>query len=173
MTLLQCLWYLIRHKYYVALFGKALGVSPWRLLIHDWSKLLPSQLDGYVDFYRNNYVQSEKTVRAIQDHYRRERHHWNHFVSLIENTNGSHKFICIPMTRHDVAEMVADWAAAGFAKHGYLDLQEYYESRKASMVLHAETREHVEYFIELIYNDRELQESLSGKARQLRKRLQD
>lgn len=44
--------YLARHKWYVFVAGLRLDVPLWRLIVHDWSKFLPSEWVGYVDnFY--------------------------------------------------------------------------------------------------------------------------
>lgn len=43
--------YVIRHKYFVFVAGRALGVSRWRLIKHDWSKFLPSEWFAYVNYF--------------------------------------------------------------------------------------------------------------------------
>jgi len=40
--------YLIRHKWFVFRAGLKLKVSIWRLLIHDWTKFLPSEFFPYL-----------------------------------------------------------------------------------------------------------------------------
>jgi hypothetical protein len=48
--------YLLRHKYFVYLAGRVLGVSLWRLLIHDWTKLLPCEWFPYMNtFYGKSW----------------------------------------------------------------------------------------------------------------------
>ena len=38
---------ILKHKWFVFLEGRRLGVSMWRLMIHDWTKFLPSELPHY------------------------------------------------------------------------------------------------------------------------------
>jgi hypothetical protein len=166
MSYLQCLWYLLVHKYYVWIFGQALRVTPWRLLIHDWTKLLPIQLNGYVDYHKNNAIVTESTYRAIHDHFRRESHHWNHHVVMLDNGDLSKEYsvVCLPMKDQDIREMVADWAAAGLTKKGRYDLPGYYAKKKHAILLHAETREKVERYIDLLTYDRKLHRKISAAS---------
>jgi hypothetical protein len=43
--------YLLRHKWYVFLACRRLGVPLWQALVHDWTKLLPSEWFPYVRFF--------------------------------------------------------------------------------------------------------------------------
>lgn len=50
--------YLIRHKYYVFMAGFSVGCSLWQIVVHDWSKFLPSEWIPYARyFYRGSLVQ--------------------------------------------------------------------------------------------------------------------
>ena len=59
--------YLARHKWYVFMAGLRVGVPLWRLVVHDWSKFLPSEWFGYVD---NFYAPSAQDV--AHEWYQRE-----------------------------------------------------------------------------------------------------
>ena len=62
----QYLKYIIRHKKYVFIAGRVLKVSIWRLIIHDWSKFLPSEWKAYADYFygvtKENYIKARITV---------------------------------------------------------------------------------------------------------------
>lgn len=160
---LQCMNYLIRHKYYVFVAGRETGVSLWRLLIHDWSKLLPSEWKAYADnFYCNPPVQGpndrpnhEKTVddwresldrafdRAWLRHIHRQDHHWQHWV--LREDSGA--VICFEMPEVAWREMVADWMGAGRAIHGRWRALEWYFENKDKIQLHQVTRRKVELML--------------------------
>lgn len=45
---------LLLHKWYVLLAGRIIGVSLWRLIIHDWSKFSPTEFFRYARYkYRD------------------------------------------------------------------------------------------------------------------------
>jgi hypothetical protein len=43
--------YVVRHKWYVFLACRQLGVPLWQSIIHDWTKLLPCEWFPYVQFF--------------------------------------------------------------------------------------------------------------------------
>jgi hypothetical protein len=43
--------YVVRHKWFVFVAGLRVGAPLWRLLIHDWSKFLPSEWRAYARFF--------------------------------------------------------------------------------------------------------------------------
>jgi len=115
---LQYLRYLIRHKWYVYLAGRKLGAPLWRLIIHDWSKFLPSEWTPYVRrFYQKpvphpygNPVYNgpsemqkrhwEADTAALFDkawllHQNRQPHHWQFWV-LINDDDKVHYCDGIP-----------------------------------------------------------------------------
>lgn len=155
MTYIQCLSYLLRHKYYVWFFGRLLGINPWRLFFHDWTKLFPVQLYGYANYFHTKNIKTESFYRAIHDHFRREPHHWNYWVVFLDNGDPEKEFsvVCLPMPDIYIREMVADWAAAGFTKKGVFDLESYYHEKRDQMLLHAETRIKAEAYIEKLKHD--------------------
>jgi hypothetical protein len=151
----QCLWYLCIHKYYVYKFGILLNVPIWRLLFHDCSKLLPIELYGYIDYFNKKQTRTPAYYLALHHHLRTNRHHWNYYVLPLENKYniGDTNYYILPMPNEDIREMVADWAAAGYAKHRYYDLDTYYTEREDQILLHSDTRQTVEYYIEKLRNE--------------------
>lgn len=62
----QYLKYVVRHKWFVLIAGLQTGAPLWRLLIHDWSKFLPSEWIPYARyFYGMPKVGDQVTVDCI------------------------------------------------------------------------------------------------------------
>lgn len=158
-SVLQCLWHLFIHKGYVFYYGSMLNVSAWQLFTHDLSKLKPIQLKGYVQYHANKTQKTQTFYNALHDHIRTAPHHWNYWVTVTTEST-----ICLPMPDRYIREMVADWAAAGYQKLGYFDLVDYYKEYGPRMILHAETRERVERYIDKLEH---LQRKIPGAPRRL------
>lgn len=147
--------YVARHKWFVFRGGLKTRAPLWRLVIHDWSKLTPSEWRPYVRQFYNpdgskrdarradgGYDLAEQPYefqRAWLGHQRRNKHHWQAWVLLGDNGQR----IPIEMPRRYVREMVADWIGAGRAIAGTWDPRPWYEKNAGLMVLHPATREAV------------------------------
>jgi hypothetical protein len=80
---LKYLSYVLRHKWFVLRAGLELGVPLWQLLVHDWSKFLPSEWFPYVDyFYGERPRSTDRFNQAWLSHQRRNPHHWQYWVLL-------------------------------------------------------------------------------------------
>ena len=139
---LQYASYIIRHKWFVFIAGLKIGAPLFRLLIHDWSKLLPSEWFPYANYF---YGKGNKKLfdRAWNYHIKRNKHHWQYWV--LSYDNGSVK--CLEMPEKYIYEMVADWMGAGRAIHGYWDISEWYENNKHKMKLHPLTQAKAEVIL--------------------------
>jgi hypothetical protein len=100
--------YVTKHKYNLGSAGVKIGLSPGKILAHDWSKFKPNKFDVYEDFFFGpEGIRSGKaspTVyksfrKEVEDHYRTESHH-NDRVGLPENLQTE-------------LESVADWYSVG------------------------------------------------------------
>lgn len=122
---LKCLIYLLRHKWFVLVAGHSLGVPLWRLVIHDWSKFLPSEWFPYADEFHGSWrTRAEKWSSddlihrrfdvAWLHHIHFNPHHWQHWV--LREDDGGTKVLAMPI--HFADEMVADWMGAGRAITG-------------------------------------------------------
>ncbi|MBK9944374.1 MAG: hypothetical protein IPP13_22470 [Kouleothrix sp.] len=156
---LSYLLYVLRHKWHVAYAGVLLGVPPWQLLMHDWTKFTPIEWSPYVhQFY--NPDGSKRIVRDAsggygpntqsQDfqrawlHHQRQPHHWQAWCSIGDEG----RVLALSMPQHYVAEMVADWYGAGMAISGKNDVEGWYLANKGRIVLEADTRRRVEEAIQ-------------------------
>lgn len=125
--------YLARHKWYVFVACRQLGVSLPRAILHDWHKMLPDEWHFYREKFYGYFDQtleglsSDEQARLLDAwdqavdsgfahawnrHQKRARHHWQHYVLLEDD--GAVKLLPIP--RKYVLEMLADWLSVGRVK---------------------------------------------------------
>lgn len=155
--------YLIRHKWFVWQAGRTLGVNWFQLLIHDWSKFLPSEWFPYVNYFYGEEPWSQEEIRRFEQvccsngfkygaeyrylsfdhawnlHQKRNRHHWQFWV-LLEDSG---EIKTLEMPEHLMLEMIADWAGAGRAITGKWEIEEWYEKNKHKMQIHTRTHEEI------------------------------
>jgi len=158
---LRYLSYVLRHKWFVLLAGLKVSAPLWRLIIHDWSKFLPSEWNPYVqNFYGDDshealdvisefslaelapygfYTKDRFTV-AWNHHQKRNAHHWQYWL----HTQDSGEQFPLPIPEQIAREMVADWMGAGRAITGRWEVSEWYESNKEKIQLRYSTRRFVE-----------------------------
>lgn len=147
--------YVIRHKWFVFLECCKLGI-PFLGIIHDFSKLLPSEFFPYVEhFYgkgkgikegrdSTGYYRAGDTGDFAFDyawllHQKRNKHHWQWWI-LPQDDGGT---VVFPIPDKYRKEMLADWRGAGRAQ-GTPDTMRWYKKNKYKMVLDPETREWIE-----------------------------
>ncbi len=132
----QHLVYLFWHKVYVFQAGRRRGVPLRQLIVHDWSKFLPSE---FVPYTRHCWARAEDTFPAFNAafklHCARSPHHWEYWV-----VNG----YAAKMPKRYALEMLADWDGAGMAKHGKNDTAAWYLANRERLVLHVQTRALIE-----------------------------
>ena len=154
--------YVARHKWFVLLGGLRTRAPLYRLLIHDWSKLTPSEWRPYVAQFYNadgskrdvrrpdgGYDLAEQPYefqRAWLGHQRRNKHHWQAWVLMGDNGQR----IPVEIPRRYVREMVADWLGAGRAITGEWDVGPWYEKNRDLMVMHENTRLVVDALVEKV-----------------------
>ena len=149
--------YVLWHKWYVLLECWRLGY-PWLGLIHDWSKLLPSEFIPYArHFFRpdgspikvrgkTGYYKPTDTGDAAFDyawflHQKRNRHHWQYW--LMPQEGGGTKPLRMP-ARYQY-EMLADWCGAAQAQgKTRISVQEWYAVNRDKMQFEEVTRAWIE-----------------------------
>jgi hypothetical protein len=121
----------IAHKWYILVAGIKLGQVPlWRLLIHDWSKLLPIEYRVYARrFTGKNYSPYEWDIAWLH-HIHHNPHHHEYWI-LRGNS--------IEMPVIYIREMVVDWLAAGRSYQGSWDIQDWVTKNVPNMNLHPKT----------------------------------
>lgn len=163
---IKYLKYVIRHKWFVLVAGIRIGAPLWRLIIHDWTKFLPSEWFSYVDHFYNPKKTNDRTMEAISrfgvaeaapwpffvedffniawnHHQKRNKHHWQYWVL----TEDSGRTFPVAIPEKFIREMVADWAGAGRAINGRWDIRTWYEKNRERINIRSETRVRVEELI--------------------------
>lgn len=141
--------YIVRHKWFVFIAGLRVGVSPWLLIIHDWSKFLPSEWFPYVESFYGGWGKNRPEWvkagfdRAWLHHQHHNPHHWQHW--MLREDSGSVKLLQIPIRY--AREMVADWMGAGRAITGKWEAVEWYAKNREVIQLHPQTRVAVEQIL--------------------------
>ena len=150
--------YVLCHKYYVmkACFHAKLY---WRGLVHDLSKLLPSEWFPYVNHFHGpwaeEYMSDDDSIDPPFDfawlqHQKRNDHHWQYWI--LREDDGKTKVF--PMPPDARMEMACDWLGANLAQggtglYGPRSVQTWYSEKKGCMLLHKDTRKWVEEFLGL------------------------
>ncbi|HEY1294711.1 MAG TPA: DUF5662 family protein [Chloroflexota bacterium] len=160
----QYLRYVVRHKWYVLVYGWRLGI-PWLALLHDNSKFLPSEWFAYAHFFYGRpprvwrdvsagekYERLEAAWRESEEgrkeafraawlhHQNRNKHHWQYWLLV----NDQEPPRILPMPDRYRREMLADWRGAGRAINGIEDALGWYRQNRDKMQLHPDTRAWVE-----------------------------
>ena len=115
---LKYIWLTIKHKAFVFRAGLRTKAPLWRLIIHDWSKFMPSEAPHYGRSFFGDRSDSAGFQAAWLKHQNRHPHHWEYWISRSPHirTEADSKFI--PMPEWAVREMVADWLGASRAYGG-------------------------------------------------------
>jgi len=136
-----------QHKWFVFVVGRNLGVSLWRLLIHDWSKLTPAEFNAYAQFFYGDR-ESVDFERCWVHHQNCNPHHPEYWVNRSEESGKS-----IPMPEWAVKEMVADWVGASRAYGGVWPQYaawEWFQKSFDAKPLHSDTRRRVLELVQLL-----------------------
>jgi hypothetical protein len=159
MIYLRYLWYVLRHKWFV--FVGCMKVAPvslfWRSLVHDLSKLRPSEFLPYAEhfygrkarqwrrdetgYYKPTNTGDKAFDRAWFWHQARNDHHWQYWVFP---DDGGKSSIVLPMSRKARLEMICDWRGAGRAPGHAGDTVAWYTKHRGKLVLERGTRDWIE-----------------------------
>jgi len=159
---LTCLSYTLRHKWYVFLECRKLGIT-WQGITHDMSKFRLREFIPYAKFFyskprdKTGYYKPTDTGNADFDfawllHQKINKHHWQWWI--LPEDCGKLKVLSMPEKYRK--EMIADWIGAGKAQ-GFIspvddkfkEVRKWYISNRDKMNLHPETRTWIEDFIEV------------------------
>lgn len=160
--------YLFRHKKFVLQAGLKTKAPLWNLIIHDWSKFLPSEFFPYAEwFYGWNgqswydypkwlkarteevlpgmaplplvaYDKAKHNFEIAWNYHQKRNPHHYQFWTSLDDKGG---VVCLPAPEHIVREMVADWIGAGMAISGRNDVREWYLKNRDAIKLHPTSRD--------------------------------
>jgi len=77
-------------------------------------------------------IQEQRWQNALLHHYRKNKHHWNHWVIDFKRKKA------IRMPEKYIIEMVCDWRAMNPADPD--DAKQWYKQKRTKMTLHPESR---------------------------------
>ncbi len=141
--------YVLRHKWYVFVAGRALGLPIWQLLIHDLSKFSRAEWTPYVDYFYGSWPREDNDAYERHAFQAAWRHHWQHNPHHPELWAGGpdgdpYKRVQMPL--RFVAEMVADWYGAAMAQ-GKEDCWAWYRKNYDRYPITLDTHEYVEGYL--------------------------
>lgn len=154
---LDYLWYVLVHKYYVFIAGRALGVPAWQLLVHDLSKFSRAEWGPYAAIKPYFGRFGEARLELVTAFNAAWEHHWTNNPHHPEYwAGGDRAAMLMAMPDIYVREMVADWYGAGMAQ-GKPDIIGWYVAGRGHRKLHATSQARAElylrYLAELGYFD--------------------
>ena len=148
----------LKHKWFVFVAGRQTGVSYWRMLIHDWTKLLPIEALAYARYFNGSKDDPEGFARAWLHHQNCNPHHWEYWIARSGHKVGPGEAKVLEMPEQFVHEMVADWMAASRAYTGSWDMTKWLrENFWTKITLHPKSRYFARVLLyELGYDDKTL-----------------
>lgn len=153
MIYFRYLWAILKHKAYILQFGYMLKVPLWLLIIHDWSKFLPSEFGRFARDGRGypkdgEPIGGDEFQEAWLFHESRNKHHWGFWIPGSGKMAGKP----LPMPEAYVREMVADWLTVSKSKTGQMNISVWLNENGPKMLLHQDTLNHVnDIMIEMNY----------------------
>lgn len=140
--------YVLTHKWWVFRAGLKTGAPLWRLIIHDWSKFLPSEWFPYArTFYgpdgEKRFEKDPGFDNAWNLHQKRNKHHWQYWCMPRDEIGTK----CIPVPEKYIREMVADWMGAGRAIAGRWEIDEWYPKNYNNIQLESSSRSKVDELV--------------------------
>ena len=132
---------LLKHKW-VVFIECCKRDMPFRGIMHDMSKFLPSEFIPYAQFFYGK-EQTDKTADAFElawlKHQKRNKHHWQWWV--INNDSGGYTVLEMPDKIRK--ELLSDWIGAN-RNFGEMALLDWYIQHRKHMILNGHTREWIE-----------------------------
>lgn len=164
MKYLKYLKYIIIHKWFVFIGCLKIGIGNsffvpllYKGIIHDWSKLRPSEFFPYVNYFygdkgKENSENAKDGYKSGSNykfdmawllHQKRNKHHWQWWILPLDDGTG--KFLDIPDIY--LFEMVADWYGAGRAITGREYVSPWYMYNKEKIQMSTRSRNVLETII--------------------------
>lgn len=147
---------IIVHKYWVFHYCVQFGI-PWRGLVHDLSKLHPTEFFESVKYYQgtSSPIPVCKKINGMskswQHHKGRNKHHYEYWTDNYDNG----KITCHNIPFVYLMEMIADWFAAGRTYKGksfrIVDEIEWWREKRTNVNL--AISEPTKTFIDMFMND--------------------
>ena len=114
-------WLTIKHKWFVWQAGRSIRAPWWRLIKHDLSKFLPSELPSYGRQFFGTKDDSHGFIKCWIRHQNRNDHHWEWWIPRTGHNRCEPAYpdnCPVEMDDGAVREMIADWMGASRAYEG-------------------------------------------------------
>src|SRR3972149_8819971 len=99
-NVMRYLWLTLKHKWFVFVAGRRLGVPLYLLILHDWSKFLWCELPHY---QRQFYGEANDPLGfsyAWNHHQKSNKHHWEYWIPITGHSRGGFADMApLPMPR--------------------------------------------------------------------------
>lgn len=136
----------LKHKLYVFQAGIKTKAPLLRLLVHDWTKFMPSEAPH---FARQMYGSADDPAgfsQAWNHHTNHNKHHWEYWIVPTSGKGGLKGGTPLPMPEKYVREMAANWLATTKSSEGqfpstFREWGWWRANFKQKIVLHKDTRE--------------------------------
>ena len=148
-------WATLRHKWFVLLASRKIGLPLWRALVHDLSKFGPSELPHYDRQFFGDKGDPVGFASAWLHHQNKNDHHWEYWITRSDHSHGGSGAVdgCLEMPLVCIMEMIADWMGASMAYSGSWDMFSWLEKSLPRMQLHPETKKKVFQYLYLLEYD--------------------
>ena len=143
-------WTLVKHKWLVFVECFKDGMY-WQGITHDLSKFFPDEFFPYADKFgkdvsgrRTTEEEDVRFERAAMIHKRRNRHHWEYWVTLSMHKDLGVRIHVFNIPKKYRLEMLNDWRGASKSYVNGEDVLIWYAKNSPNMILHASTRIFIE-----------------------------
>jgi len=138
-------WVTLKHKWFILLAARKVGLPLWRAIVHDLSKFTRVELPHYDRQFFGDKDDPAGFAAAWLHHQNHNPHHWEYWITRSDHSHGASGAVdgCLPMPKTDVCEMIADWMAASRAYTGSWDMTKWLSKNLNKIQLHPETRKQV------------------------------
>lgn len=103
----------LRHKWFVFKYGLKLKVPVVSLIVHDYTKLYPSNMIAYGNQFFGDQSHPDRFAHTWNHHQKRHRHHWEYWVMITGHNRGGYPDgTVLDIPEKYLREMAADWLAA-------------------------------------------------------------
>lgn len=137
---LEYAWLTLKHKWFVFLACRRVGVSLWQALVHDLSKFTPAELPAYGRQFFGDKGDPDGFASAWLHHQNVNPHHWEYWIPRSGHSKGEDGPAPLPMPEKYVREMVADWMGASRAYTGSWEMHDWLYKNMPKMRLHQKTK---------------------------------
>ena len=131
------------------LYENIIAIVDSNIESHDSSKYTVEEFGPYDAYFYQGADSEECNIdEAWLTHQNRNKHHWQYWVLVPDDSGITDTIRPLDMPVEHICEMVCDWHS--FSATSTSTAYSWYQNRGGSMILSQNTRETVEYLVELL-----------------------